>query len=266
MPTGCYKVTSDEASRSIDLDLTADAPEPVPADQLKLVEQVQKSLTVLQMLFDPVNDKDRFLEYFRPLTEIARNGLEGLNAKPDVAAGALANLQHQAVTREAGRVKHRYMKRLASYAGSNSALWLAAGLSCLGFAKHPLWPELPAVVSNQGLACFFLLLSGCAAGVWLSFGARRPTLTFFELHIPEPDQLHPAMRVAFVMALTVIVGLLAHLQVMSVNLGDLKSAKVFADPVVAWMIGALCGFSEQLLSSQVSGQAARLFPGKAQQP
>jgi hypothetical protein len=263
MPSGLYTVTGKPETREIEFDLVAEAPDPVPVDQVKLVEQVQKTLTVLQMLFDPVADKERFLEYFRPLVEIARNGVEGQNAKPDVAMGALVNLQDQTTTREAGRVKHRYMKRLAVYAGSNSAVWLFVGIIFLLASKIAPVFSLPKIIDEYTVACFFLLLSGCSAGVWLSFGARRPTLTFFELHIPEPDQLHPAMRVAFVMALTVIIGLLANLEVLSIGVGSISSAMVFSKPDVAWLIGALCGFSEQLLSTQVSEQAAKFFPGKA---
>jgi hypothetical protein len=263
MPSGSYIVTGKPETREIEFDLVADAPDPIPVEQLKLVEQVQKTLTVLQMLFDPIADKERFLEYFRPLVEISRNGVEGQNAKPEVAMGALLNLQEQTTTREAGRVKHRYMKRLAVYAGGNSAIWLVVGIAfLLASSITPIF-YLPKIINEQTVACFFLLLSGCSAGVWLSFGARRPTLTFFELHIPEPNQLHPAMRVAFVMALTVIIGLLANREVLSVGVGSINSNMIFSEPDVAWLIGALCGFSEQLLSTQVSEQAAKFFPGKA---
>lgn len=260
MTQGAYKVTDDAESRKIECDLVDGAPDPIPPDQLQLTEEVGKTLTVLQMLFDPVEDKERFLEYFRPLVSIARDGLEGSGARPDVAKQALATLQTQVTTREAGRVKHRYMKRLAKYAGVNSALLLLLAFVSLAADKVDPVTSFPVLVQPSTLACFFLLLSGCAAGVWLSFGARRPTLTFYELHIPEPDQLHPAMRVAFVLALTVIVALLFDREVLTVGIGNVNSKAVFAEPAVSWLIGALCGFSEQLLSKQVTEQASRLFP------
>ena len=214
------------------------------------------------MLFDPIEDQNRFSEYFHPLVEIAKDGLVGTSPNPKIASGALMNFQSEVTTREAGRVKHRYMKRLAWYTGINAFLGLAIGLFFLYFAVKWPTPDLKEIFDPKAVGCFFLVLSGCSAGVWLSFGARRQTLGFFDLHIPEPDRMHPAMRVAFVMALTVIVSLLAHLQLITFGIGDIKMEHVFMRPDLAWLIGALCGFSEQLMSTQVSQQAARLLPNK----
>lgn len=258
MTKGAYKVVEDADNRTIKVDLTCVSGESVPADQIELVQEINRTLTVLQMLFPQKTDSERFLEYFRPLVSIARDGLEDEDAKPDIARRALVELQSQVTTREAGRVKHRYMKRLAKYACTNSAAWFCVAIGFLIAQEIPLL-DWPVVIQSQTIACFFLLLSGCSAGVWLSFGARRTTLTFYELHIPEPDQLHPAMRVAFVMALTVILSLLFHHKVISLGIGELTSSAIYQTPTIAWLVGALCGFGEQLLSTQISEQASRFL-------
>jgi hypothetical protein len=106
---------------------------------------------------------------------------------------------------------------------------------------------------------FLYLWSGCMTGVWLSFGIRRPTLQFFELHIPEPDLLHPLMRLLFAGLLTVIISLLLVSKAISIGIGGISTEGIYDNGVTAWLIGALCGVSEQLLSQQVTQHAARFF-------
>jgi hypothetical protein len=73
--------------------------------------------------------------------------------------------------------------------------------------------------NNNILAGFFALWSGCMAGVWLSFGARKATFKFEDLHIPEQDRLAPVIRLFFVGLLTIILGFAFSVGAVAVNIG-----------------------------------------------
>lgn len=107
----------------------------------------------------------RFEGYFRQLLLLAQLGLTGPNAQPDLARNTLTLLKEDIVTHEGGRVKNHYMKKLGAW-----AFVLGAVSAILGLAFR-YYPESPATFSAY---CF--LWTACMAGVWLSFGARKPTL------------------------------------------------------------------------------------------
>jgi hypothetical protein len=59
--------------------------------------------------------------------------------------------------------------------------------------------------------------------------------------------------------LTLLVGLLFSTEVVSVQLGSVNTAELDSNARLALLIGALCGFSEQALSSSVAQQASRML-------
>lgn len=211
MAQGAFIVFRDEKDpRDIHFKLASEGNAPVPGDQLTLRDEIDKTLTVLRGIFPP-NDQ-RFEEYFRPLLSLAQAGLVGNAAQPELAQRALMTLKEQIVAREAGRIKNQYMKRLGLRAVmlGAPALALAVGLSFLAS-----WLETAR--------SFLVLWSGCMAGVWLSFGARKTVLKFEELHIPEEDRLEPIVRLCFGGLLTVIIGLLFSTKAVVITLGSVES-------------------------------------------
>ena len=94
------------------------------------------------------------------------------------------------------------------------------------------------------------------AGVWLSFGARKATFRFEDLHIPEQDRLEPMIRLFFAGLLTVILGLLFSVNAVSLTVGSITTSEINSNFRVALLIGMLCGFSEQILSSKVAKEAS----------
>jgi hypothetical protein len=246
MPRGCFVVSRDgDNPRDIRFSLLSGT-DTVPDEQLRLRDEVDGALTVLRMLF--TTDDTRFEEYFRPLLSLAQAGLVGDSAQPELGLRALVSLKNDITAREAGRVKNQYMKVLGQRA-------LVAGLPALaaGFAMPLIAPDLPALRS------FLLLWSGCMAGVWLSFGARKTVFTFEDLNIPEQDRMEPLVRLVFAGLLTMVIGLLFETHAMEITLGAIKSSDFGTRPTVALLIGMLSGFSEKVLSSQVGRQASALL-------
>ena len=176
-----------------------------------------------------------------------------------MARQALATWKAEIVLREEGRVKNAYLRRLG-----RSALGLAAP-SLAGAAAARILPHFVPLTDAQPLGRlsvygnFALLLVGCAAGVWLSFGARRTRWQFEDLAVPESDRVEPGVRVALAAAATATVGLLLVTGVVDVTLGGVSAAAFVGRGDLALVIGVLCGFSERSLSGALGEQAAKLI-------
>jgi hypothetical protein len=217
----------------------------IPREQLELRDQIDAALTVLRIA---VTEQKKFDEYYRQLLSLAQAGLVGDHANPDLAMRALVGLKQDVTAREAGRVKNQYMKALGWRSIMAIGLLLGAWL-----ALHLSGND------STFLANLFRFEIGAMAGVWLSFGTRKPMLKFEDLHILEEDRLEPAVRLIFAGLLALVVALAFHLNVLSVKLGSLATDRVDGDPWAALFFGLLSGVGEKALSTNVSRQAANLL-------
>lgn len=217
----------------------------VPREMLDLRDQAGSALIVLRVIL-PTGE--RFEEYYSALLSLAQLGLVGLNANPDAAARALAELKQDVVAREAGRIKNEYMRSLGIVCGCFG--------SALLFAVWLLVVVNPAAVEVRRLLVYEV---GTCLGVWLSFGTRKPILNFEDLHILEDDRLEPAVRLIFAGLLAFVLALAFHLRVITVTLGSLTTEAIDTNIYAALFIGLLAGVSEKTLSTQVTKQASALL-------
>jgi len=217
----------------------------VPREQLELRDQVASALSVVRII---APDKTRFEEYYRSLLSLAQAGLVGPTANPDLSMRALAEFKLDVTAREAGRIKNQYMKNLGMWALLVCLILLAirAGLRrCFGDGTF-----------IENLLVFEM---GTMAGVWLSFGTRKPIISFDSLHILEEDRLEPIVRLLFAGLLALIIALGFYLKVATVKLGDLTTDQLASSPWVACFLGLLSGVGEKALSTKVTKQAAALL-------
>jgi hypothetical protein len=248
---GAFVVSQyDKDPREILFQTAADAPSPIPSDQLALKDDIDRTLLTLKLLFGSNNE--RFFSYYWPLLSLAQGGLVGPAAQPEAARRQLVQLQNELTAREGGIVKNRYMKLLGKHS-------LILGTPSLLLAVVFCYLTDRLVLSN-----FFFLWTGCMAGVWISFGARKTSFTFEDLGIPEKDRMEPVVRLVFAGLLTVIMGLLFSTAAIVVKLGAISTEQINNNLEVAILLGMLCGFSEQALSLTVSQQASKLLELKPQ--
>lgn len=245
MPQGAFRVFQDPTNpRDIKFEIIS--ADPIASDQNSLRNAVDHALTVLRSIF-PADDK-RFDRYFYPLLSLAQAGLVGSTAQPEVALHALSSLKNDITANEGGRIKNQYMKALGL-----RALLLGLPPLVLGLILRWMDSELPRAIY------FLFLWSGCMAGVWLSFGARKTFFKFDDLHLPEQDQLEPLIRLSFAGLLTMILGLSFSTQAITVALGAVDTSQFVSSIELALLLGMLCGFSEQALSSQIAKHASVLI-------
>lgn len=216
-----------------------------PEDQLSLKSDVEATLTSLRLIY--LHDDASYKQFFRQLLALAQAGLVGPHAQPIVATRALLSLKADVVAKEGAKVKNRYMRELG-----RTALVLAA-------VPLAIYVVIGLLDLDSAVRGFALLWVGCMAGVWLSYGYRRATITFADLAIPESDRLEPFMRLCFAGVLTEAIGLMLFKQVISVEIAGLATASLATDPAVALIVGLVCGISELVLPGKVAKRAAEIL-------
>jgi hypothetical protein len=240
---GAFKVYRDGDNPS-DIHFEIQAKD-IPREQLELRDQIAGALSIVRII---ITDTTRFEEYFRNLLSLAQAGLVGETANPDLALRALKEFKDDVTAREAGRIKNQYMKNLGFRAcllvAVLCAIWLAVFLLKQG---------------SPFLSNLFRFEIGTMIGVWLSFGTRKPILSFEDLHILEEDRLEPTVRLLFAGLLALIVALAFHLKVVTLTLGSLTTEQLDSQPWVAFFLGLLSGVGEKALSTNVTRQASHLL-------
>ena len=246
--SGCFRVyQNQDNTRDIHFEqiLLTDGTT-VPDDQLELRDNVDKALTVINMLF--TSDEIRFQEYYRQLLSLAQLGLVGPSANPKLAQRALSTLKDDIVSREGSRVKNNYMMKLGK-----TALLIGLPAVILAIIIMTLFASLVTISS------YLFMWTGCMGGAWLSFGARKLTITFEDLNILEKDRMNPIIRLIFAGLLTIVIGLLLSTKAITFEMGGLSTETITSNAQVALLIGFLCGVSEQALSAKVSQHAYSLL-------
>lgn len=241
-------------------------PQPPPKEQRQLQEASDKLVLTARRVYriDHAPDeeqKKRFRSIYIRTFQIAMLGLQGDNPATEIATAALADLAGELIDDEAARVKNGYLKRLGI-----AALWAAFPFACVyllikgrpdsAFVKVLLQP-LDA--DPKAFAAFMLLWIGCFLGVWLSYGIRKTTFTLTDLTATEADRLTPTIRLWFAGFLTMLLGIVFVIPVVDVQIGAWKLSNIIDYPMLAFLVGALCGISELMLPTAVEKRATDFF-------
>ena len=244
----------------------------LPADatpeQQSILIAIARTLTVVTVVFDQrewarapsrwgrltsgistasrVNLQNVRADYMRELKSIADEGFAS-NGGANYAALRLEAFKDAFVAREAEAVKNQYVKKLGVRAAGFTLGFLLfwAVLAGLGVTS--------TVLDIGTLKNFLLLFAAAATGTWLSFSLRRVNLQFGDLATLEDDRLNPVGRLVFVTLLTGVLALLIDQKLVTIEIGS--TAISAATPLMALLLGVLCGIAERSLSSTISRRA-----------
>jgi|KBSMisStandDraft_5_1062788.scaffolds.fasta_scaffold117916_4 hypothetical protein len=251
--------TADDAvSLSFQIDGTVTSP---PQDQLELKRDIERTLDALTRLYLKDGQKAKFRPYYVQLAALAVLGLAGPNASPEIARKALDSLTGQLIDDEGARIKNGHIRRLGALAALFSVPCLVAYviLRAIDPAGHVGDFLLSLGVDATALSSFMLLWVGCFLGVVLSYGVRTTTMTLSDLVNVDADRLLPGIRLLFAGAFTAVLGILLVLGVVEIKVGSLSSHDLVHSPMVAFLIGTLCGVSELTLPGAVAKKASDLI-------
>lgn len=243
---------------------TLPLPPPPTKDQFELQQDIEKVLRAVQLTYLPTaapgkHRMPQFRPYYMRLFRLAQLGLEGPNAAPDISKSALVTVSADLIDDEAARVKNGHLKRLGV-----TAILLAIPFILLYLITKFTSPngELAHLLTTIGIepvifANFMMLWVGCFVGVWLSYGIRTSVFTLTDLTVTNSDHLLPIIRLIFAGILTMILGIMFTLGVVQISLGNYSLTDLSSnDPMLAFLVGTLCGISELLLPNTVGKQAS----------
>ncbi|HKS54166.1 MAG TPA: hypothetical protein VJS12_02705 [Steroidobacteraceae bacterium] len=232
-----------------------------PRDQSELMEKIQKALRTITILYPPssAQHQKRFRGYYVRLFRLGQLGLQGAEVSTDLADAALETTIADLIDDEAGHVKERHLKRLGVNAlVADSVAGVLYVLLCLTNAYLPPLDSflLKLHVQSALLASFMLLLMGSFLGVWLSYAIRTTTFTLTDLTITDTDRLTPAIRLLYAGSLTVILGMLFVLPLVTFEVGGFPITHIASYPMLAFIVGVFCGISELTLPTAVAKRAS----------
>src|SRR5262245_17889443 len=229
----------------------------IPPDQLKLREEIGKTLMTLKAIF-PENEgtrpktmtaiQRRYADYREKLVRIAEIGLE-TPPDPNSAHQWLEELRADILLREGPRLKNNYMKKLGVAA---AALAAVSAVVYFVLRNNPEASHLLYAYRN-----LFVLLTGTMIGTWLSFGLRRPKIEFKDLSALEEDMMEPAVRLLFTGLIAITIAFVFATGMVNVNVGALNSAHLLDNGRSALLIGMLLGVSELALPSMLTRRASQ---------
>lgn len=227
-------------------------------EQHALKARVERTLSSLRSIYSVERtdkrqaDRNRanFDIAFEKLLALTAAGLGMKEADPAVSEGALNALQSEIVDREAGRMKNAYMIRLGV-----PALMAGTVFAGLFFVYQNLSPNLRWPSEIYRFRYVFLVLTGCMAGTWASFAARKVVLGFLDLAVLEQDRLDPALRLTFTAVLTTFLTLVIVTGMIDIVIGEFHASQLKDSGTVALLTGAFSGLTEQTLPAALFDRA-----------
>ncbi|PKN09070.1 MAG: hypothetical protein CVU73_03925 [Deltaproteobacteria bacterium HGW-Deltaproteobacteria-8] len=238
---------------AIGVDLNKPMASDVPDDQVELKAEIERVLATIRALFP--NYSQRFPRYLQTLYTVAQAGLTGQYAQTNVARRALLSLKEEIIGCEASRVKLRHLSSLGRWALILGAVTATCGM-IFRYLAHLNWPVFIDFIL---LSQFAFAWSASMAGAFVSYGTRKTELSFEDLVKVERERNWFIVRLSYTGIQTMIVGLACVLNFTQVNIGN-KSTLMFSYIVeIAVLVGLLCGFSEQMMSTAIAKQASALL-------
>lgn len=244
MPAGYYTIIHGQDKQDLIAEIVPGAEGVPPVEQQTLLMEISNAMAVLQQVYSVQSVS--FQKTFEQVFYLAKVGLEGENAQPELAMTALKQLKKEVVGREAGKIKNDYLRLLGK-----RAAWLGFAPLLFGTLIHFINSDaaIGRYIDLAGTANMLILWSGTMLGVWLSFAITKVTLEFEDLAILEKDRLEPLLRLLFTGALAVVFGLLFMKKALVIELGELSSVAVGRDHVVAFLTGVVLGLNERIIGN-----------------
>lgn len=238
-----------------------------PKDQMTLKGSVELALTAIRRLYPGAENEPTFRRYFVQIAGAAQVGLAGMSAHPDVATQALSSTVADLIDTEGARIKNGHLRDLAQSAWTLSWPLLTVYLIARGVVgvdpKSLVYQWLLGLdVHPLAVSCFMVMLVGCFLGVVLSYAARTTVMGLTDIVSPDTDQLRPVVRLAVSGGWTVLVGYLLSLEIVVLKFGPASSQEFVDKPMLAFLIGAICGLTNLTLPGSVMKKVSDLLPLK----
>jgi hypothetical protein len=278
---GSFKIeTEDEAGNSIQTSTSTPAPDPSnkqarvlaflidpkgpqppPKQQLELQVKIEQVLHAARTVYPAqnANAESKFRLQFVSLFNAARWGLEGTVAT-DQAMAEVQRIEQDLIDDAAGPIKNTHLLTLSKWAGLLSLPFLLVYLVVRLSPSQSLVTHLHALgIDRDAFSNFMLLWIGCFLGVCLSYALRTGVPVLSDLTTTDKDYLRPGTRLVFAGTLTMLLALFSVVGLVDLMIGRFALSQVATNPILAFVIGAVCGISELALPASVGKKAGDLI-------
>lgn len=209
----------------------------IPKEQEELYLMIEDVISIINS--SSLIKSTSKIYYIEKLFDIAEAGLS-INATevyPNLANKALKKLKEEILLRESSHIKNSYMKTLGYYAIIQIGLLIGLQLVILWLTKNTI--------------SYIFVYIGAIIGSWISFGARKPNLSFEELSTIESDGLAPPIRLVYIGLCAVIVMLLLRTEIAVITINNLSTKSINNSIEVQLLLGVIVGLVEYQISEKL---------------
>lgn len=242
---GCFKVELEE--REIACTPKVSQRE-ISKEQEELYIMVEDTMSIINSS-TLINDKSK-IYYIDKLYDIALAGLsiDAIEVYPELAFKALLKLKEEILLRESSNVKNRYMEKL----GKNVVIQTLFLLLFILFFNN--FQHIDKDIANN-LSSYGYVYIGTIVGAWISFGARKPNLSFEELSIIESDGLSPGIRLIYVGLCSIIIFLFLKTEIVVISINNISTSYITQSIEMELALGASIGLIEYKISEKLFKKA-----------
>lgn len=242
---GCFKVKLEDGEITCAPKVSQSE---ISKDQEKLYLSVEDTMSIINSS-TLINDKSKKY-YIDKLHDIAQTGLS-IDAKevyPELAFKALVKLKDEILLRESSNIKNRHMGRLGENVITQTFFML---LLILGINNSQyIGKEIATNLSSYGY-----IYIGTIVGAWISFGARKPNLSFEELSIIESDGLSPEIRLIYIGLCSIIIFLFLKTEIVVISINHISTIDINQSIEMQLALGASIGLIEYRISEKLFKKA-----------
>ena len=187
----------------------------------------------------------------------------GNRLSDDAAKAEVAAIANDLIDDEAPRIKNGHLRELARCAVKLTIPFLASYVVLTLFAKELTDLLLKLNIVPVVAANFMLLWVGTFVGVCLSYAIRTHVFSLADLTRTDKDYLAPQIRLILAGGFAMVIALLCIVGLGDIEFGTVKLSNLGMKPVpmLAFVLGAVLGISEQKLSGTIEKRVGDLFGG-----
>lgn len=246
------------------------------------IGKLEHAINHLYPASEPSNER-KFRPVFVRLFYLAQLALEGAVTKDsnrkklvgnrlstDGVQAEIRTISEDLINDEAPRIKNGHLLDLAHWAGKFSVVFLLCYAVLMHFASSKDASFVTYLdrlnIDVRVAASFMLLWVGVLGGVCLSYAVRSHELSVMDLIRVDEDHLLPQIRLLLTGVFATLLTLTALIGLGDLAIGGYKLSNIDSNPMLAIVVGAIFGISEQKLSKTVVKRVENIVGDASKSP
>lgn len=244
---GCFKVELEDGEITCAPKVSQSE---ISKEQEELYLSVEDTMSIINssILINETSKK----YYIEKLHDIAYTGLSVDTAEvyPALANKALEKLKEEILLRESSSIKNRYMKKLGINVLIQTLILLLIIVLITNLTQY-IDIHIISSITN-----YMYVYIGAIVGAWVSFGARKPNLSFEELSTIESDGLTPWIRLIYIGLCSMIILLFLRIEIVTISINQISTKSINQSVEAQLALGIVIGLIEYKISEKLFKKAS----------